>query len=53
MKNNKLESICSIFLLILSVFLFFAKKGGVGFFVFLIGLGLYIYSRRGSDYRSI
>ena len=53
MKNNKLESICSIFLLILSVFLFFTKKGGVGFFVFLIGLGLYIYSRRDSDYRSI
>lgn len=53
MKNIKLETLCSISLLILSVFLFFTKKGGVGFFVFVIGLGLYIYSRRGTDYRSM
>ena len=53
MDKGKLESIVGIFLLIVSVFLFFTKRGGLGFIVFLIGLGTYIYSRRGSDYRSM
>lgn len=53
MDKRKLVSIAGIVLLILSVFLFFTKRGGIGFIVFLIGLGTYIYSRRGSDYRSM
>lgn len=53
MKKLKLESIFGIVFVILSVILFFSKRGGLGFLVFLIGLGLYIYSRRGTDYRSI
>lgn len=53
MKKLKLESIFGIVFIILSVILFFFKRGGLGFLVFLIGLTLYIYSRRGTDYRSM
>lgn len=53
MTNTSFEAIAGIVLIILSVFMFFTKRGGLGFIVFLIGLGLYIYSRRGKDYRSI
>ena len=53
MRKNKIESIIGLALLILSVFMFINKRGGLGFFVFLIGLGLYIYSRRGTDYKSM
>lgn len=51
MHERKLLSILAIVFIILSVFMFFTKKGGMGFLVFLIGLGLYIFSRRGTDYR--
>lgn len=53
MDKIKLESIIGVVLVILSLFMFFTRRGGLGFIVFLIGLGLYIYSRRGSDYRSM
>lgn len=53
MNERKLLSILAIVFIILSVFMFFTKKGGMGFLVFLIGLGLYIFSRRGTDYRSM
>ena len=53
MDKRKLEGIAGIVLIIISVIMFFAKRGGLGFIVFLLGLGLYIYSRRGTDYRSM
>lgn len=53
MNERKLESILAIVFIIISVFMFFTKRGGMGFIVFLIGLGLYIFSRRGTDYRSM
>lgn len=53
MDKRKLESIIGVVLVILSLFMFFTRRGGLGFIVFLIGLGLYIYSRRGNDYRSM
>ena len=53
MNEKKIESILAIIFIIISVFMFFTKRGGMGFLVFLIGLGLYIFSRRGTDYRSM
>lgn len=53
MNERKLESILAIVFIIISVFMFFTKRGGMGFIVFLIGLGLYIFSRGGTDYRSM
>lgn len=53
MNERKIESIFAIVFIIISVFMFFTKRGGMGFIVFLIGLGLYIFSRRGTDYRSM
>ncbi len=53
MNERKIESILAIVFIIISVFMFFTKRGGMGFIVFLIGLGLYIFSRRGTDYRSM
>lgn len=53
MNERKIESILVIVFIIISVFMFFTKRGGMGFIVFLIGLGLYIFSRRGTDYRSM
>ena len=53
MNQRKIESILAIVFIIISVFMFFTKRGGMGFLVFLIGLGLYIFSRRGIDYRSM
>ena len=53
MNERKFESILAVVFIILSVFMFFTKRGGVGFIVFLLGLGLYIFSRRGTDYRSM
>ena len=44
MPKVQLEKIFGICLIIMSVFMF-AKKYG--------GLGLYIYSRRGTDYKSM
>ena len=45
MKGRKFESILAIVFIILSVFMFYTKRGAMGFLVFLIGLGLYIFSR--------
>ena len=53
MNERKLLSILAIVFIIISVYMFFTKKGGMGFLVFLIGLGIYIFSRRGTDYRSM
>lgn len=53
MNERKLLSILAIVFISISVFMFFTKKGGMGFLVFLIGLGIYIFSRRGTDYRSM
>ena len=53
MNERKIESILAMVFIIISVFMFFTKRGGMGFIVFLIGLGLYIFSRRGTDYRSM
>ena len=53
MNERKIESILAIVFIILSVFMFFTKRGAMGFIVFLLGLGLYIFSRRGTDYRSM
>ena len=53
MNERKIESILAVVFIIISVFMFFTKRGGMGFLVFLLGLGLYIFSRRGTDYRSI
>ena len=53
MNDRMVEKVFGIVFIILSVFLFFTKRGGMGFLVFLIGLGLYIFSRRGTDYRSM
>lgn len=53
MNERKFESMLAIIFIIISVFMFFTKRGGVGFLVFLLGLGLYIFSRRGTDYRSM
>ena len=53
MNERKIESILAIVFIIISVFMFFTKRGGMGFLVFLIGLGIYIFSRRGTDYRSM
>lgn len=53
MKKTKLQSTIGVVLVILSVFMFYNKRGGLGFFVFFIGLGLYIYSRRGTDFKSM
>jgi len=53
MPKVQLEKIFGICLIIMSVFMFAKKYGGLGFLIFLIGLGLYIYSRRGTDYKSM
>ena len=53
MNERKIESILAVVFIIISVFMFFTKRGGMGFLVFLLGLGLYIFSRRGTDYRSM
>lgn len=53
MNERKFESMLAIIFIIISVFMFFTKRGGMGFLVFLIGLGLYIFSRWGTDYRSM
>ena len=53
MNERKIESILAIIFIIISVFMFFTIRGGMGFLVFLLGLGLYIFSRRGTDYRSM
>ena len=45
MNERKFESMLAIIFIIISVFMFFTKRGGMGFLVFLIGLGLYIFSR--------
>ena len=53
MNDRMIEKVFGIVFIILSVFFFFTKRGGMGFIVFLIGLGLYIFSRRGTDYKSM
>ena len=53
MRKIKVEKTLGILMIILSVFMFFSKKAGLGFVIFIIGLFLYIYSRKGTDYRSM
>ena len=53
MRKIKVEKTLGILMIILSVFMFFSKEGELGFVIFIIGLFLYIYSRKGTYYRSI
>ena len=53
MRKIKVEKTLGILMIILSVFMFFSKEGELGFVIFIIGLFLYIYSRKGTDYRSM
>ncbi len=53
MDKVKVERIIGIIMIILSIFFFFSKRGVIGLVVFLMGLFMYIYSRKGTDYRSM
>ena len=53
MNDRMIEKVFGIIFIILSVFLFFTKRGGLGFLAFFFGLGIYIFSRRGTDYKSM
>lgn len=53
MDDKKLKQIGAIIAIIASVVLFFKKQGGVGFFFLLIGLILFIRSKKGENYMSM
>lgn len=53
MDVNKGLGIVGTILIAIAVVLFFNKQGGLGFISLLLGLGLYIYSRRDKDFRSM